>query len=64
VAFGGEAIERNADGQSGFYLRPALITESTASMRINREEVLGPVVSVLRVRVYEEALAQANDTPF
>ena len=64
VAFGGEAIERNADGQSGFYMRPALITESTAAMRINREEVFGPVVSVLRVRDYDEALAQANDTPF
>jgi len=64
VAFGGEAIERNADGQSGFYMRPALITESTPQMRINREEVFGPVVSVLRVRDYEEALAQANDTEF
>ena len=64
LAFGGEAMERNADGQSGFYMRPALITESTPQMRINREEVFGPVVSVLRVRDYEEALAQANDTPF
>ena len=64
VAFGGEAFERNADGQAGFYMRPALITESTPQMRINREEVFGPVVSVLRVRDYEEALAQANDTPF
>jgi len=64
LAFGGEAIERNADGQAGFYMRPALITESAPQMRINREEVFGPVVSVSRVRDYEEALAQANDTPF
>jgi aldehyde dehydrogenase (NAD+) len=64
VAFGGEAIERNADGRPGFYMRPALITGSSPQMRINREEVFGPVVSVLRVRDYEEALAQANDTPF
>ena len=64
VAFGGEMIARNADGQAGFYMRPALITESTPQMRINREEVFGPVVSVLRVRDYDEALAQANDTPF
>jgi len=64
LAFGGEAIERNADGQAGFYMRPALITESAPQMRINREEVFGPVVSVTRVRDYEEALAQANDTPF
>jgi acyl-CoA reductase-like NAD-dependent aldehyde dehydrogenase len=64
LAFGGEAIERNGDGQAGFYMRPALITESAPHMRINREEVFGPVVSVSRVRDYEEALAQANDTPF
>jgi aldehyde dehydrogenase (NAD+) len=64
VAAGGEARERNADGQPGFYLTPALITETTPAMRINREEVFGPVVSVLPARDYDEALALANDTPF
>ena len=33
-------------------------------MRINRDEIFGPVASVLRVKNYEEALAVANDTPF
>ena len=33
-------------------------------MRISREEIFGPVVSLIRVRDYEEALATANDTPF
>ena len=33
-------------------------------MRINREEIFGPVASVIRVKDYEEALAVANDTPF
>jgi aldehyde dehydrogenase (NAD+) len=64
VAFGGEARERSPDGQPGFYLTPALVTGTTASMRINREEVFGPVVSVLPARDYDEALALANDTPF
>jgi aldehyde dehydrogenase (NAD+) len=64
LAFGGEARERNADGQPGFYMTPALITETTPAMRINREEVFGPVVSVLPARDYDEALALANDTPF
>jgi aldehyde dehydrogenase (NAD+) len=64
VAFGGHALERSPDGQPGFYMAPALITETTGEMRINREEVFGPVVSVLRVRGYDEALALANDTPF
>src|SRR6478609_3047155 len=61
---GGEAIERNADGAPGWYMRPALFTETTAQMRINREEIFGPVVSVLRVKNYDEAVATANDTEF
>ena len=61
LAAGGERLEREA---KGFYLAPALITETTPSMRINREEVFGPVASVIRVRDYDEALAVANDTPF
>ena len=61
---GGEAIDRNADGAPGYYMRPALFTETTAPMRINREEVFGPVVSVMRAKNYEEALALANDTEF
>ena len=61
---GGQAIERNADGAPGFYLQPALFAETTPGMRINQEEIFGPVVSVIRARDYDEALALANDTPF
>ncbi len=61
---GGNALVHNADGAPGFYLTPALFTETTAAMRINNEEVFGPVVSVIRAKNYDEALALANDTPF
>jgi alpha-ketoglutaric semialdehyde dehydrogenase len=61
---GGEALMRNSDGAPGYYMTPALFTETTAAMRVNREEVFGPVVSVQRVRNYDEALATANDTEF
>lgn len=64
LAAGGQAIERNADGAPGHYMAPALFTETTAAMRINREEIFGPVVSVIRAKNYDEALALANDTPF
>ena len=57
----GERLKRATDG---YYLAPALFTESTPSMRINREEIFGPVASVIRVKDYDEALAVANDTPF
>ncbi|RON51807.1 aldehyde dehydrogenase family protein [Pseudomonas frederiksbergensis] len=61
LAFGGETISRD---NPGFYLQPTLFTEATNQMRISREEIFGPVVSVIRVKDYEEALAMANDTPF
>ena len=61
---GGEALGKNADGAPGYYLEPALFTETTPQMRINREEVFGPVVSVIRAKDYDEALALANDTEF
>ena len=56
--------ERVARQNPGFYLQPALFTDTTNVMRINREEVFGPVASVIRVRDYDEALAVANDTEF
>ncbi|SOE54285.1 Acyl-CoA reductase [Burkholderia sp. OK233] len=61
LVFGGERLKR---GTPGFYLQPALFTETTNSMRISREEVFGPVANVVRVRDYDEALAMANDTEF
>ncbi|MEO1141118.1 MAG: aldehyde dehydrogenase family protein [Pseudomonadota bacterium] len=61
IRFGGELLRRDTEG---FYLSPALITETSNDMRINREEVFGPVASVIRVKDYEEALAVANDTEF
>jgi aldehyde dehydrogenase (NAD+) len=48
----------------GFYLSPTLFTETTNDMRINREEIFGPVASVIRVKNYDEALHVANDTEF
>jgi acyl-CoA reductase-like NAD-dependent aldehyde dehydrogenase len=59
--FGGEPVKRDTEG---FFLAPALITDTTARMRINREEVFGPVASVLRARDFDEALALSNDTEF
>jgi aldehyde dehydrogenase (NAD+) len=48
----------------GFYLSPTLFIDSTNQMRINREEIFGPIAAVIRVKDYDEALAVSNDTPF
>ncbi len=61
LAYGGEAVQRETPG---FYQLPALVTDTTPAMTINREEVFGPVASVIRVKDYDEALAVANDTEF
>jgi aldehyde dehydrogenase (NAD+) len=45
-------------------MAPALLSDTTSAMRINREEVFGPVASIIRVKGYEEALAEANNTPY
>jgi alpha-ketoglutaric semialdehyde dehydrogenase len=58
---GGERLKRAAEG---YYLEPALFVETTPQMSINRDEIFGPVASVIRVKDYEEALAVANDTPY
>jgi aldehyde dehydrogenase (NAD+) len=58
---GGERLDRET---SGYYMAPTLFTETSNAMRINREEIFGPVASVIRVKDYDEALAVANDTEF
>jgi alpha-ketoglutaric semialdehyde dehydrogenase len=61
LAWGGERLNRDT---KGYYLSPALFVNTKNNMRINQEEVFGPVASVIKVKSYDEALAVANDTPF
>jgi len=56
--------DRLARATEGFYMAPAIFADSTPTMRINREEIFGPIAAVIRVKDYEEALAVANDTTF
>jgi len=48
----------------GWYVEPALFTGVTCSMRIAREEIFGPVLSVLSFADEEEAIRIANDSDF
>jgi acyl-CoA reductase-like NAD-dependent aldehyde dehydrogenase len=59
--WGGEILNRDTPG---FYLQPAIFTGASNSMRIAREEIFGPVASVISAKDYDEALAIANDTEF
>ena len=51
-------MKRETDGH---YMAPAIFTDTAQEMRINQEEIFGPVAAVIRVRDYEEALAVANE---
>ncbi len=56
--------ERLSLGTPGFYMSPAVIADTAPEMRINLDEVFGPVVSTVRVKNYEEALEVANRGQF
>lgn len=63
LALGGATLPE-VNGQPGYYLQPTLFTETSNRMRINREEIFGPIASVIRATNADEALAIANDTAF
>ncbi len=48
----------------GFFIEPTVFADVTDDMIIAKDEIFGPVLSVLDFETEEEALARANDTPF
>jgi acyl-CoA reductase-like NAD-dependent aldehyde dehydrogenase len=48
----------------GFYVAPTLLADCTNDMRVAREEIFGPVVSVIPFDEEEEGIALANDTDY
>ncbi len=63
LAAGGERpVVRGLEG--GFYAQPTVFVDVDPKMTVAREEIFGPVLSVLRYRDEEEAIAIANDSDF
>ncbi|MWL90669.1 aldehyde dehydrogenase family protein [Cupriavidus sp. SW-Y-13] len=60
---GGEHLT-DGDFAHGYYVSPAVFTDVTQSMRIAREEIFGPVLAIIEVNSYAEAIATANDTEY
>jgi aldehyde dehydrogenase (NAD+) len=50
--------------EKGFWFAPTVFTNVTQAHRIAREEIFGPVLSVLTFRTPQEAIEKANNTPF
>ncbi|MBA3694861.1 MAG: aldehyde dehydrogenase family protein, partial [Acidobacteria bacterium] len=60
---GGKRAE--GDGlENGFFVEPTVFDSVTPDMRIAREEIFGPVLSVLRVKDFDEAMRVANDCDY
>ena len=52
------------DKAGPLFYRPSVVGDVNPDMSIVREEIFGPVATVIRVKDYDEALATANDTEF
>ena len=50
--------------ERGYWFRPTIFTNVQQSHRIARDEIFGPVLSVLTFRTPEEAVTKANNTPY
>jgi len=55
---------RPAELNRGYYVRPTVFGDVTPQMRIAREEIFGPVLSIMNYDTEDEAIEIANDTPF
>lgn len=59
LVYGGQKV-----GDKGYFLQPTVFADADQSMKIVREEIFGPVVSIIRFKDEEEAIRIANDTTY
>lgn len=58
---------RRAEGdglENGWFVEPTVFDRVTTDMRIAQEEIFGPVLSIIRVKDFDEAMAVANDSEY
>lgn len=60
---GGQSLKGD-DYTGGFYFEPTLFTNATIDMRISQEEIFGPVVSLIPVKSFEEAIKVNNSVMY
>jgi len=57
-------IQDQQDSSQGYYFKPVIFTEVTREMKIFQEEIFGPILSVIKVKNYEEAFLVSEDSLF
>ena len=58
------AIGGNRHGSKGYFVEPTVFTDVTDDMTIAREEIFGPVMSILKFKTVDEVIARANDSNY
>ncbi|KAE9462800.1 hypothetical protein C3L33_05291, partial [Rhododendron williamsianum] len=51
-------------GEQGYYIEPTIFTNVADNMKIAREEIFGPVMSLMKFKTIDEAIKRANDTRY
>jgi aldehyde dehydrogenase (NAD+) len=54
----------DGDAGEGYFVRPTVLADVASESPVASEEIFGPVAALLEASSYEDAVAQANDTPF
>ncbi|KAA9026313.1 aldehyde dehydrogenase family protein [Niallia endozanthoxylica] len=63
LVYGGEQLT-GGEYDKGYFVQPAIFTDVRPSMRIAKEEIFGPVIAIIEVNSYEEAIEIANDVEY
>jgi acyl-CoA reductase-like NAD-dependent aldehyde dehydrogenase len=63
LVYGGEQLTEG-EYASGYFVTPAIFTNALPKMRIVKEEIFGPVIAIIRVSSFKEAIRLANDVEY
>lgn len=61
---GGRAATLSGGLENGYFVEPTVFADVTPDMRISREEIFGPVITILKYETVDDAVALANNTEF
>ena len=64
IASGGNKVKLKGSLGEGYFVEPTIITGLGQDCRTNKEEIFGPVVTIIPFETEEEVLAMANDTNY
>lgn len=64
IATGGTTADTNGELADGLFIQPTVLADVTPEMRVAREEIFGPVITILKYTDLDEAIDLANNTEF